>query len=55
MTCVACKHQWCWLCGETYAGPEHFTLTRCVQFDDDFFLEQGMTRDEYYRFVGGRR
>lgn len=52
MTCTACKHEWCWSCGDAYEGPDHFRGGRCVQFDDDYFEELGISRADYYRFVG---
>ena len=46
ITCLKCRHQWCWLCMSTYSQG-HYSNGSCEQFSQDFFDEIELTREEF--------
>ena len=46
ITCVTCRHEWCWLCRATYQQG-HFRTGGCEQFSQDFFDEIHISREEF--------
>ena len=48
MTCANCKYEYCWICRLGYL-PGHYNNTRCPQFDESYYDDIGIPRDEYHR------
>ena len=48
MTCVHCKYEFCWVCHRGYQ-PGHYNNSSCRQFDDSYFDDLGVAREDYYR------